>query len=85
MKPRAGRAADFAGSPISLPPRHMWRWGRCVCCDRQTVVAPGPQIHTDEGREVTLPYCLVGFERAARYTRRAQLRAALYDLGRALA
>ncbi|MCX4747261.1 hypothetical protein OG455_17330 [Kitasatospora sp. NBC_01287] len=43
------------------------------------MVAPGPQILTNGQQLVTLPYCQVGFERAARYTRRVQLHAALHD------
>ncbi|GAA1501568.1 hypothetical protein GCM10009760_64480 [Kitasatospora kazusensis] len=65
-------------SPVPLPPNHQWRLGRCVCCDRQTLVAPGPQIPADSGL-VTLPYCLTGFERAGRYVQRVRLRAQLYE------
>ncbi|MCX4750365.1 hypothetical protein OG455_33475 [Kitasatospora sp. NBC_01287] len=63
--------------PIPLPPSRQWRFGRCSCCDRQTLVAPGPQIHTVDGRAVTLPYCVDGFERAARYVHRVGLRASV--------
>jgi hypothetical protein len=55
----------------------MWQLGRCVCCDRQTLVAPGPQIERDDGKAVTLPFCQVGFERAARYARKVEVRAQL--------
>ncbi|MCX4744244.1 hypothetical protein OG455_01730 [Kitasatospora sp. NBC_01287] len=60
---------------IPLPPNRQWRFGRCSCCDRQTLVAPGPQILTGDGRAVTLPYCVDGFERASRYLHRVRLRA----------
>ncbi|MDH6122519.1 hypothetical protein [Kitasatospora sp. GAS204B] len=70
------QAADAEPSgPIPLPPRHQWRFGWCVCCDRQTLVAPGPQITTDTG-PVTLPYCVDGFERAGRYVHRVRVRSA---------
>lgn len=64
--------------PWPLPPRKVWKFGRCACCDRPTLVAPGPTIPTDAGL-VTLPYCVDGFERGNRYIRRAQLVAAMHD------
>ncbi|MGF1429294.1 hypothetical protein [Kitasatospora sp. LaBMicrA B282] len=67
--------ADFATSPLSLPPRDQWAFGCCVCCDRETVVAPGPRIVTGDGRTVELPYCQDGFERAARHLHRLRIRA----------
>ncbi|MCX4746191.1 hypothetical protein OG455_11760 [Kitasatospora sp. NBC_01287] len=70
---------SIAPPRIALPPRHQWRLGRCVCCDRQTLVAPGPQIPAGEGALVTLPFCLVGFERAGRHLHRIRLRAAVTE------
>ncbi|MCX4745663.1 hypothetical protein OG455_09030 [Kitasatospora sp. NBC_01287] len=67
-----------ATGPVPLPPRHQWRFGWCACCDRQTLIAPGPLIATDTG-QVTLPYCVDGFERATRYVHRARLRAARHS------
>ncbi|MGC0316242.1 hypothetical protein QBC98_004735 [Kitasatospora acidiphila] len=67
--------AEFVPSPVSLPPPYMWQLGRCVCCDRPTLVAPGPQITRDDGQVVTLPFCQVGYERAARYARKVEIRA----------
>ncbi|GAA2139054.1 hypothetical protein GCM10009760_20840 [Kitasatospora kazusensis] len=66
---------------FTLPPRKLWRLGRCVCCDRPTLVAPGPAWGPD-GEAVTLPYCRIGFERAERYRHRARLRSALHSHGR---
>lgn len=63
--------------PLALPPSHQWRPGRCICCDRPASVAPGPQITTPDGKLVTLPFCLVGFERAARYLHRIRMSAQL--------
>jgi hypothetical protein len=72
-------AGPEPAEPVELPPSHMWREGRCVCCDRETIVAPGPQIGTSDNQLVTLPYCQVGFERALRYVHRVRMRVALYD------
>ncbi|MFF7634739.1 hypothetical protein ACFZB9_16505 [Kitasatospora sp. NPDC008050] len=63
--------------PIALPPPHQWRQGRCICCDRPALVAPGPQIPTPDNQLVTLPFCLVGFERAARHLHRIRMAAQL--------
>ncbi|WP_329569871.1 hypothetical protein [Kitasatospora sp. NBC_01266] len=68
-------AGPEAAAPVPLPPRRQWRFGWCVCCDRQTLVAPGPQIATNRG-PVTLPYCVDGFERAGRYVHRTRVRLA---------
>ncbi|MEY9949028.1 hypothetical protein ABH937_006139 [Kitasatospora sp. GAS1066B] len=66
-----------SAGPIPLPPRHQWRLGRCACCDRHTLVAPGPQITVDDAKLITLPYCVDGFERASRYVHRMRMRAML--------
>lgn len=60
-------------APVPLPPRRQWRFGWCVCCDRQTLVAPGPQIATDSGL-MALPFCVDGFERAGRYVHRVRVK-----------
>lgn len=58
-----------------LPPDKLWKFGRCFCCDRPTLVAPGPAF----GPGMTLGLCRVGFERAERQLHRAKLRAALHN------
>ncbi|GAA1969754.1 hypothetical protein [Kitasatospora viridis] len=60
--------------PISSPPPDAWRLGRCHCCHRATLVAPGPVITTVDGGQVSIPWCLSGFERANRMLHRAAVR-----------
>jgi hypothetical protein len=59
------------GWPIPLPHPDLWAPGRCHCCSRSTLVAPGPLISTKGGLQVAIPWCLFGFERANRMLHRA--------------
>ncbi|TQF02515.1 hypothetical protein E6W39_09810 [Kitasatospora acidiphila] len=61
------------GWQIPVPPITKWRPGRCHCCGRPTLVAPGPVVTVEGGAQVAVPWCLFGFERANRMLRRATL------------
>ncbi|MFE9427938.1 hypothetical protein ACFYNO_33850 [Kitasatospora sp. NPDC006697] len=61
---------------IPVPPPAAFVLGRCHCCQRPALVAPGPVITTATGLRITIPWCLAGFERANRMLHRAAIRAA---------
>ncbi|MFE9425277.1 hypothetical protein ACFYNO_20145 [Kitasatospora sp. NPDC006697] len=63
-------------TPIATPSPAAFVLGRCHCCQRPTLVAPGPVITTAGGLRITIPWCLAGFERANRMLHRAALLAA---------
>lgn len=58
----------------SVLPKAGWRFGRCFCCERPNVVAPGPVF---DGW--SLPFCPGCLERVVRWRRRALMRADLVN------